>query len=398
MEIMLRVYRCKFSLLILVIAQTVGFIYIMMSLHYHKSPPPATKSENIHILILSTWRSGSSFTGQIFSQHPDVFYLMEPAWHVWSTLHYSVNALQMAVRDLVRSVFLCDMSVYDAYMPQKRLKSNLFQWETSRALCSPPACHLFHRTDIISQTDCRKLCKSYPFDTIEKSCKTYSHLVMKEVRFFSLKSLYPLLKDPSLNLKVLHLVRDPRAVFHSREKAASELSYDTDILIKDLSLDKTNHKKEDIPYKVMEMICKSQADIYLSATNGSHGALNSRYMMLRYEDIIRNPIENAERMYKFGQLNFTPKLKDWIHNLTHGKGEGSRFVINSRDAVRVSKAWRKSLEFGSVQRIQDLCAEAMEVFGYKLLQTKEAQNNSDYELLLPLPERTKSSENPSYFI
>uniref|UniRef100_A0A3P9DUV5 Sulfotransferase n=1 Tax=Maylandia zebra TaxID=106582 RepID=A0A3P9DUV5_9CICH len=32
----------------------------------------------IHVLLLSSWRSGSSFLGQVFSQHPSVFYLMEP--------------------------------------------------------------------------------------------------------------------------------------------------------------------------------------------------------------------------------------------------------------------------------------------------------------------------------
>ncbi|CAN2389447.1 Sulfotransferase family [Pristimantis euphronides] len=395
---MLKVCRCKFSLLILIIVQTVVFICIMMRLQYNKSPLPAKKPEHMHILILSTWRSGSSFTGQIFSQHPDVFYLMEPAWHVWSTLHKTIKTLQMAVRDLVRSVFLCDMSVFDAYMSEKRIKSTLFQWETSRALCSPPACVIFNRSDIISQTSCRKLCKLYPFDTIEKSCKTYSHVVLKEVRFFDLRSLYPLLKDPSLNLKVLHLVRDPRAVFQSREKASSELSYDNDIIIKDLRYNNSNHKKEDLPYKLMEKICKSQVDIYLSATNGSHSDLESRYMMLRYEDIVQNPIEKAKQMYEFGKLNFTPKIKHWIYNLTHGKGEGYSFVINSRDAIQVSKAWRKSLQFESAQKVQDLCTEAMEVFGYKILKTKEAQDDLDYELLLPLPERTKDNENPSGFV
>ncbi|KAG8562848.1 hypothetical protein GDO81_015836 [Engystomops pustulosus] len=387
----------KFFLLFLIIAQCMGFLFVIMRLQYGKPPSPAKKPERMHILILSTWRSGSSFTGQIFSQHPDVFYMMEPAWHIWSTLpNNKITVLQMAVRDLVRSVFLCDMSVFDAYMPQKRLKSTLFQWETSRALCSPPACHIFHRRDIISQTACRTLCKSYSFDIVEKSCKTYNHIVLKEVRVFDLKSLYPLLKDPSLNLKVLHLVRDPRAVFQSREKASSELSYDNAIIKKGLSSNQSI-KTSEVPYKLMETICNSQADIYLSATNGSHSALASRYMMLRYEDIVQNPIGKAKQMYEFSNLNFNPKLKDWIHNLTHGKGNGNNFVINSRNAVNVSKAWRKSLQFESVQKIQNLCTRAMKVFGYKLLKNKEEQNDLDYELLLPIPKWAKTSEKPSKF-
>lgn len=384
-------------MLFLIFAYTVGFICVMMRLQY-KPPPPAKKPEHMHILILSTWRSGSSFTGQIFSQHPDVFYLMEPAWHVWNTLpQQHLKVLQMAVRDVVRSVFLCDMSVFDAYMPEKRFKSSLFQWETSRALCSPPACHLFNRNDIISQTDCRTVCERYPFDTAENSCKTYSHIVIKEVRFFDLKSLSQLLKDPFLNLKVLHLVRDPRAIFQSREKAASELYNDDNIIIKSLPINMFGRKKENVPYKLMEKICKSQVDIYLSATNGSHSALDSRYMMVRYEDIVRNPIEKASQMYQFGKLNFLPKLKYWIHNLTHGKGRGQRFLINSRDAVNVSRAWRTSLQFESVQKIQNVCAKAMKVFGYRFLESNKTQHDLNYELLLPVPGRAKTSEKHSDF-
>ncbi|XP_069823998.1 carbohydrate sulfotransferase 4-like [Dendropsophus ebraccatus] len=388
---MLKVCGGKVSLYFLIIAHSVGFICVMMRLQYNKPLEPAKKPEHMHILILSTWRSGSSLTGQIFSQHPDVFYLMEPAWHVWDAMPYQkVRSLQMAVRDLVRSVFLCDMSVFDAYIRQDKNKSNLFQWETSRALCSPPACHLFKRTDIIPQIRCRKLCNKYPFNTIQSSCKTYSHIIVKEVRFLDLKSLDPLIKDPSLNLKILHLVRDPRAVFMSREKAASELSSDNDIILNDFPRNKTSNDKKDNPYKLMKRICESQVDIYLSATNGTYGALDNRYMMMRYEDLVQSPTEKTRQMYQFGKLNFTPKMKNWIYNLTHGKGQGNRFVINSRDAINVSKAWRKSLQFKSVQKIQDLCAREMEVLGYKLLKSKKEQHDLNYELLLPIPKREKT--------
>ncbi|XP_073516045.1 carbohydrate sulfotransferase 4-like [Phyllobates terribilis] len=393
---MLKVRSCKFSLLFLICTQTVGFIFVMMGLQSNKPSPMVKKPERMHILILSTWRSGSSFTGQIFSQHPDVFYLMEPAWHVWTSLPgQKVKVLKMAVRDLVRSSFLCDMSVFDAYMPGKRYKSTLFQWETSRALCSPPACKLFQRTDIISQVNCRTLCKNYPFDAIENSCKTYNHIVVKEVRFFDLQSLYPLLEDPSLNLKILHLVRDPRAVFQSRDKASSDLSPDNNIIFRGIEKNKSMYKTEDIPYKLIEEIYKSQVDIYLSAINGSHSALDSRYMMVRYEDIIQDPIEKTRQMYLFGTLNFTPKLRSWIHNITHGKGRGSKFVINPRDADKVSNAWRHILKFETVQKIQSVCSKAMETFGYKLLKSKEEQYNLTYETSLPLPEREKTSEKAS---
>ncbi|XP_075043790.1 carbohydrate sulfotransferase 4-like [Mixophyes fleayi] len=384
---MLKFSAVKFTVLMLMTAQ--GLVFMGLIMKWHDDPPsPANTPNRTHILILSTWRSGSSFTGQLFSQHPNVFYLMEPAWHVWDAMKQnSANVLHMAVRDLVRSVFLCDMSVFDAYMPENRIKSALFQWETSRALCSPPACHAFKRSDIISQLDCKMHCDKYAFNIIEKTCKTYSHIVQKEVRFFDLKVLYPLLKDPTLNLKILHLVRDPRAVFQSRKRTTGELSQDSDILI-----GRENNKKVDGPFKLLKKICDSQVNMYQLAVNGNFSRLSGRYLMIRYEDIVDQPIEKASQIYQFGKLNFTPKLKSWVYNLTHGIGYGNHFVISSRDAVNVSKAWRTSLQFEIVQRLQDLCGDAMEVFGYKVFQSEEEQKDLQLSSLLPMPDRDKISD------
>ncbi|NXN30638.1 CHST5 sulfotransferase, partial [Nycticryphes semicollaris] len=338
---------------------------------------PSEEEPLVHILILSSWRSGSSFTGQLFSQHPSVFYLMEPAWHVWIKLYYSTaKVLHMAVRDLVRSVFLCDMSVFDAYMSSERKKSDLFQWETSRALCSPPACDLFSRSDIISAGNCKTMCSKYPFSKVEEACKTYRHIVIKEVRFFDLKVLYPLLTDPSLNLKIIHLVRDPRAVFRSRENTVAELKYDTNIVAR--SQNKTKTELSDI----MQVICKSHVEMYKAGNRDVPSFLKDRYLLVRYEDIVRDPLAKTEEMYRFAELNFTPELQKWVHNITHGKGRGAQtFIIGSRDALRVSQAWRKTLPFQKIKEVQNVCKDAMDLLGYRLLQSEEEQKDMSLDVL-----------------
>ncbi|XP_074438644.1 carbohydrate sulfotransferase 4-like [Larus michahellis] len=365
---------------VLLILVVLSFLLI----HFHFPPcsnnvPAEGKPSPVHILILSSWRSGSSFTGQLFSQHPSVFYLMEPAWHVWVTMYQSTaKVLHMAVRDLVRSVFLCDMSVFDAYMSSERKMSNLFQWETSRALCSPPACEFFSRGDIISSANCKTMCSKRPFSKVEEACKTYSHIVVKEVRFFDLKVLYPLLTDPSLNLKIIHLVRDPRAVFRSRENTVAELKYDTNIVMR-------SHKRrgEMEPYDTMQIICKSHVEMYKAGSQAAPSFLKDRYLMVRYEDIVREPLAKTAEMYRFAELHFTPELQTWVHNITHGKEQGAQtFVIESRDAMRVSQAWRKILPFQKIEKVQDVCKDAMDLLGYRLLQSEEEQKDMSLDLLI----------------
>ncbi|XP_043937698.1 carbohydrate sulfotransferase 5-like [Protopterus annectens] len=359
----------------------IGFI-VLFTWHGAYISQSNAQVDKTHILIISSWRSGSSFVGQVFSQHPDVFYLMEPAWHVWINMYQnSAKLLQMAVRDLVRSVFQCDMSVFDVYMPENKTLSDLFQYGVSRALCSPPSCDFYKRTDITSELTCKTMCGKSQFSKVEAACKTYSHVVLKEVRFFDFKVLYPLLKDPSLNLKIIHLIRDPRAVAKSREQAVKALLRDNGIV-----LNNNGTAVDDKNYKVLQEICRSHIQIYETATQKAPDFLKDRYMMFRYEDVVKDPLTEIAEMYKFSNLKMTPKLEDWIYNVTHGNGPGKRkeaFKITSRNAVDVAQAWRNTLTFEKVREIQNVCRGAMKMLGYRLVESEKEQTDLSVDLVLP---------------
>ncbi|XP_074142142.1 carbohydrate sulfotransferase 4-like isoform X2 [Sminthopsis crassicaudata] len=371
----------KIRLLLLLVFQSLVFLFFFQQFNSPRPcPVPTEKSSRKHVLILSSWRSGSSFVGQLFSQHPDVFYLMEPAWHVWLTLSSgSSGQLQMAVRDLVHSVFLCDMSVFDAYMAGgPRKQSSLFQWETSRALCSPPACHLFNREAIIPQADCKTLCGKQPFNTIEEVCRSYSHVVVKEVRFFSLKPLYPLLTDPSLNLHIIHLIRDPRAVFRSRQNTEQELMLDSRVV---MGTQWKTIKKEDHPYYMMKTICQSHKEIY-EAAQLLPDSLRERYLLIRYEDLVQDPLIQTAKLYEFAGLPFLPHLQKWVQNITQGKGMGKHpFYTDSRNARNISQAWRWSLPHDRVVQIQKICKDTMDLMGYLPVLSEEDQRKLLMDLL-----------------
>ncbi|XP_043937410.1 carbohydrate sulfotransferase 5-like [Protopterus annectens] len=381
---MIKWYIIKATFLALLMVQMLTMVSLYLRHNNFFSTDTLTKNPSkVHILIVSSWRSGSSFLGQVFSQHPDVFYLMEPVWHLWMNMKRSnAKVLQMAARDLIRSVFQCDMSVYDAYLPEKPKASDLFMWHVSRALCSPPVCDLFERTQIIKEDDCKTLCKRSQFNKVAEACHTYSHIALKEVRLFDLKSIYPLVHDSSLNLKIIHLVRDPRAVFRSRHESSGILSIDTDIILNGYG--KTD---EEVEYKAMKEICNSYVNIYKDATNSSLNVFKNCYMLVRYEDLVRDPLEKVKEMYRFAQLDFPPNFEEWIYAITHGKDfgkNGMAFKTTSRNALNVSQAWRNSLSFQAVSKVQDNCKEAMSVFGYKPVKSDRVQKLMSMDLLLPM--------------
>ncbi|KAM6926083.1 carbohydrate sulfotransferase 6 [Lycodopsis pacificus] len=395
--------RCRVNLstmIFLVILQ--GAAVVLFCGWYVQLSPCGSAPSNgkVHVLLLSSWRSGSSFIGQVFSQHPSVFYLMEPAWHVWTKLPKpGARVLRMAVRDLLRSVFQCDFSVMEAYLPENHNVSSLFMWSHSRALCSPPACPLTPRGQFSNQTRCSKTCGASGLQGVEEACGTYSHVVLKEVRFFELESLYPLLQDPSLDLRIIHLVRDPRAVVRSREESAKAFMSDSAIVLEQRSI-----PAAEVQYQVMQEICRSHVRINERAILKPPPFLKGRYKMVRYEDVARNPLEEITGLYEFVGLEATSQLEEWIYRVTHGKGKGSRkeaFDITSRNAADVSQAWRTMLPHNKVKRIQEVCKGAMSLLGYRTVNSEKEQKRLDIDLLVPqepyqfswLPDKTEHPSN-----
>lgn len=338
--------------------------------------------------------------GQVFSQHPSVFYLMEPAWHVWTKLQTpSARVLRMAVRDLLRNIFQCDFSAVESYLPERHNVSSLFMWAQSRALCSPPACSLTPRNQFSNRTQCAHACDAYGLQGVQEACGTYSHVVLKEVRFFELESLYPLFQDPSLDLRIIHLVRDPRAVMRSREESAASFVKDNAIV-----LEQRNIPAADVQYHVMQEICRSHVRINERAILKPPPFLKGRYKMVRYEDVVRNPLESINDMFEFVDLKMTNDLQNWIYRVTHGKGTGTRkeaFEITSRNANDVSQAWRSTLPYGKVKRIQEMCKGAMSLLGYRTVDSEKEQKKLDIDLLVPrepyqfswLPTKTEHPSN-----
>lgn len=214
------------------------------------------------------------------------------------------------------------------------------------------------------------------------ACDTYTHVVIKEVRIFDLESLYPLLQDPLLNLHIVHLVRDPRAVLRSREQSQGALSDDNSIILSR----RYSSASTDMLYEVMQEICHSHVRINEKASLKAPSFLKNRYKMVRYEDLVRDPLGGINSIFKFVGLDMPEHVAQWIYMLTHGKGTGSKseaFKITARDAEDVSQYWRTALSYDKVKRVQDVCKGAMSLIGYRTVNSETEQKNLNIDLLVP---------------
>ncbi|KAM4734617.1 carbohydrate sulfotransferase 6-like [Anableps anableps] len=371
--------RVNFSTLILLGILQGGAVVLFYDWYVRISPHHSACPEGkVHVLLLSSWRSGSSFLGQVFSQHPSVFYLMEPAWHVWTKNNKSgAGLLRKSVRDLLWSLYKCDFSLMSDYLPENPRLSSLFMWTQSQALCSPPACPV----KSANESQCHQACHSASLEKAQEACRTYTHVILKETRFFELESLYPLLQDLNLELRVIHLVRDPRAVMRSREVSEVALHIDSAIV-----LEQRNVSAAERQYEVIKEICRSHLNIYSRGIFDPPPFLEGRYKLVRYEDVAQNTLTQLSNIYEFVGLKMTSEVEEWIQKMTHGQGKGGwnkAFKITSRNATEVSQAWRTVLQHSKVKRIQELCKGAMSLLGYRTVESEEEQKRLDINLLVP---------------
>lgn len=277
-------------------------------------PRPALAQPRRHVLLMATTRTGSSFVGEFFNQQGNIFYLFEPLWHIERTVSFEpggANAAGSALvyRDVLKQLFLCDLYVLEHFispLPEDHLTQYMFRRGSSRSLCEDPVCTPFVKK-VFEKYHCKnRRCGPLNVTLAAEACRRKEHMALKAVRIRQLEFLQPLAEDPRLDLRVIQLVRDPRAVLASRMVAFAG-KYET--WKKWLAEGQDRLREEEV--QRLRGNCES---IRLSAELGLRQPawLRGRYMLVRYEDVARRPLQKAREMYHFAGIPLTPQVEDWI--------------------------------------------------------------------------------------
>ncbi|KAE8606493.1 hypothetical protein XENTR_v10010756 [Xenopus tropicalis] len=345
-------------------------------------------SRKVHILILATTRSGSSFVGQLFNQHADFFYLFEPLYHVQYTLIPKTpqnkntpdrRVMLGASRDLLRSLYDCDLFFLENYIkpqPVNHTTDKLFRRGASKALCSYPVCDGLGPTDIyLEEGDCAKKCVSLNLTLATEACKDHGHVAIKTVRIPEINDLRALVEDPRLNLKVIQLVRDPRGILASR----TETFRDTYRLWRIWRA--TGRRPYNLETGQLTMICE---DFFNSVSTGFSRPswLKGRYMLLRYEDLARNPMKKMEEIYNFVGIPRDANVDRWIQNNTRGDQSSAKHKYGTvRDSAATAESWRLTLSYDIVEFAQNACGELLTQLGYKTVGSPQELRDLSFSLI-----------------
>ena len=162
--------------------------------------------EPVVIFILARMRTGSSLMGEIFNQNPSIFFLYEPL----ISLDYFIRAgdIELGQHQHISSSLLRE---YSQCRFPKAATELWIKWRAglARSARVVPYCHRSRRTGV-------PYCGNISVQNLTDICMaSHRRVCIKTIRS-DLDYLKPLV-DAGINVKVIHLVRDPRGTTNSRK-------------------------------------------------------------------------------------------------------------------------------------------------------------------------------------
>ena len=187
-------------------------------------------------------------------------------------------------------------------------------------------------------------------------------------------------------VKVVHVVRDPRGVAHSRWKLHRHHEYEGQL----------DHRSQEYCQQAVDDINYMRRQMSLDERLVRH-----LYHIVRYEDMARETRREMDKLYKFLGMPPDDNLLHWVDTIEKNAGtsssknanKGYEFGTDRADPAYTAVAWRKSMSFQTVGVVQENCREFMEIAGYlPFTKTNDLRNFSlpvlgtfDEELILKGP-------------
>ncbi|XP_042240730.1 carbohydrate sulfotransferase 3-like isoform X2 [Homarus americanus] len=283
----------------------------------------------LRVLLVTTWRSGSTFLGQVLANHPGVFHHYEPfSPRGVRQVRSGRDAFQ--AQQLLHRLLDCQFTGQDEYLnytrshPEDMIGHNKVVWE---------ACH---------QGPNINACYNAAF--LSRSCQMFPIQLVKTVRLrLNLTQLF--LNDEKMNTKVVFLVRDPRATMSSRYTSVSWCS------------DKPDCSSP-------EVLCSDlQADLKV-ATALRH-LYPQRFTMIKYEDIATDPQPEIHRLMDFLGLEYSTDIARYVEEHTQ-VDVNNPWSTKRKSSDRINM-WKKQMPLEEVHTIQNACESVLKTLQYEVV-------------------------------
>ncbi|CAL4169142.1 unnamed protein product [Meganyctiphanes norvegica] len=189
-----------------------------------------------------------------------------------------------------------------------------------------------------------------------KICPNSKLRVMKLVRG-SLEDVSIVLSDPSYNVKLIHLIRDPRGAALSIKKSGW--------------------------YNNATILCKEVLGD-MDTFNILNKKFPGRVMNIAYERFCKSTQEKTEDLYNFlyGKRDLINRTKVFMKEFLHSEEKGGRNI--HRDSESHYQEWRHQMKESFLQEIErePMCQEIIHRMGYALFGSKNKLIDDTYPLII----------------
>nr|XP_054932341.1 carbohydrate sulfotransferase 4-like [Dermacentor andersoni] len=278
------------------------------------------------VVIVAYYRSGSSFVGELLSSAPRTFFHFEPLMPF--TVSGSIRPGRQShafhlIDELVRCRFEPLYTVWLENNPYYKFNHFLADVCEDGESCSSPG----HLSALCSRA--------------ETQVFKFTRLRVSQVGSWIERN-----PDIAQSVRVVHLVRDPRAIYSSRRG----LRWCTD------------YKPCDSAAALCDQM-RSDLDAFGELTRRLQ--INRTYQ-IRFEDLAADPLNETMRVFGSLSLNYAPSVSKYIE--THTAAAASE-MRNAHSTKRNSKAvvhmWKQKLSMQKIREIETTCSDVLQRLGYK---------------------------------
>ncbi|RWS07453.1 carbohydrate sulfotransferase 3-like protein [Dinothrombium tinctorium] len=294
--------------------------------------PEINSSNSSRILLVTYFRSGSSFLGDLLQQSGKTFYTFEPLHYMTDGLRITEDRLEEAIH-LLNNILNCDFKNIANYINWAKRPENrfLFRWNT-----------FLWRFCAIRQ----RLC--FDADFIRDVCFRSSTRVMKITRL-QLRDVIKFIENSTIhdNVQIVYLIRDPRAIYSSRKG----MSWCSNTSCGDIKILCSEIEQDFAAYMQMKL------------------KFPERIFLIRYEDLAMNPVKVSKTLFDKLKIPFSPRTQRYLR--THTNVPKGVYDSNPYSTIRDSKLmplqWTEKLSFQEIVKIQNNC-DILQKFGYKMIE------------------------------
>ena len=326
-------------------------------LPYHGWDPALNLTLNPHkrfIILLTSYRGGSSFLGKIFDQNPACYYMFEP-------LHDG----------LLRKWYALPGKIMGAapYHVEADLKLLYLQQIMHNCTSYPTVFYEKHEFcggeeenwARFNNSECGKE-KQIPAN--QGSCNYRDTTVLKVIRLQHLRNILKIKNIRSANVQIVHNIRIPAAMIASRRGGGWYLGW-----YRFKQLESEGTRQEGLTKLSFEALTHCQETLETLRILESEPWLKSRYMRVSHRQLSLQPIDTAQKIYSFLNMTFSEDLKNFLLDITTNKEivEESKLDLgplgtskNSSEIVEKFKRMER-LSISAIKAIESQCTKLMKI-------------------------------------